>query len=104
MKLLEIIEDLEKEFEYVINMFPIESWKFFKFGRGGPYYEKLVSLTKKKEKYDKKIFNYFELEKDTASFGKLIVLCLRNETPKTKYKAIDTIKRQLRHMKRKLNA
>lgn len=103
MELIEIIEDLENEFNNMLCIFPMRDWKFYKFGRGGPYYEKLISLTEKTVNHDKRIMNFFQLEKDTASFGKLIVLCMRNDSPKEMYKANETMRRQLIHMKEKLN-
>lgn len=100
MNLESILKLLEEEFEIVEKMFNKDDWKFFKFGRGGPYFRTLTMLQKKSNKYDQIIFDHFGAYEETASFNKLIVLCLFTaKTPKERYKKIDTFRRQIQRMR-----
>jgi len=90
---------LEAEFKTMIELFKKDDWKFFKFGQGGPYKRTLTHLQKKAQDNDSVIFGHFGKHEDTASFGKLIVLCLSAaKTPKERYEEIDTFRRQIKRM------
>jgi hypothetical protein len=102
MELLGIVFDLERQIKSMEDTFITTIWKFYKFGRGGPYFVKLQEFQDKANKFDAKLFDFFKLKKDTASFTNLIVLCL-NSHPKEQEKNISTFKRQIKHMKETLN-
>lgn len=102
MIIKDILDDLKKEIEYMESVFSTEDWKFYKFGRGGPYYSKLIEMTEKCIKSDEKLRNHFKLKKDTASYGTLIVLCMGNDI-KERTKSLNRFKRQINHMREKLN-
>ena len=97
-----ILKILEEDFEATVKMFKEEDWKFFKFGRGGPYYRYLTMLQKKSNEWDQEIFNYFGTNEETASFNKLVVVCLQHENPKEMYKLIDSFRRRIIRMRKKL--
>lgn len=100
MTLGAILKELEEEFEAMIKLFSTKEWQFFKFGEGGPYKRTLTHLMEKSNKFDQIIFDHFGAGEETASFNKLIVLCLSvADTPRERYKNIDTFKRQIARMK-----
>ncbi len=100
MTLEAIIKELEEEFETMTELFGREEWQFFKFGQGGPYKRTLTKLMEKSKKYDQIIFDHFGLREEIASFNKLIILSIDiAETPKDRYKNLDTLKRQIQRMK-----
>ena len=103
MPLDKILKMLEEEFNIMLELFEKEDWKFFKFGQGGPYKRTLTKLQRKSNDHDKEIFNRFGVREETASFNKLIVLCLSvAENHKERYKNLDTFKRQIKRMRRQL--
>ncbi len=95
-----ILKGLGEEFERMKRLFDKDDWKFYKFGRGGPYKRTLTKLMEKSKEYDQTLFDHFGAGEETASYNKLIVLCLSvADTPKERYKNIDTFKRQIERMK-----
>lgn len=98
-ELTTVLKILQDECDGMTELFYTEDWKKFKFGQGGPYKRTLSLLQKKANDYDQIIFDFFGAHEETASFNKLIVICLKNETPKELYKNVDTFKRQLKRMK-----
>lgn len=96
-----ILKMLGEEFERMEALFDDEDWKFYKFGRGGPYKRTLTKLQEKAKAHDQILFDYFGANEETASFNKLIVLCLSVANyPKERYKNIDTFKRQIQRMRK----
>lgn len=96
-----VLKMLEEEFELMANTFETENWKFYKFGRGGPYFRTLTHLQEKSKKHDHKIFKFFGLQEETASFTKLITLSLHaTKNPKERFKNIDTFRRQIKRMRK----
>ncbi len=92
---------LEHEFNTMEDLFNKDDWKFFKFGRGGPYKRTLTRLQKLAGKHDQVLFDHFGANEETASFNKLIVLCLSAaKIPKDRYKDILRFQRQINRMKR----
>lgn len=92
---------LEDQFNIMSELFEKDDWKFYKFGQGGPYKRTLTQLQGMANDYDKEIFDRFGLNKEVASFKKLIVLCLSvAKEPKERYKNLDTFKRQIKMMRR----
>jgi len=95
-----ILKLLEEEFERMITLFKEDDWKFYKFGQGGPYKRTLSHIQKMSKKYDKIIFARFGINKETASFNKLIVICLQTaKNSKLDYKHTNTFKRQITWMR-----
>lgn len=95
---------LSEEFEKLIELFDKEDWKFYKFGKGGPYSRTLTKIQYMSNDHDEQIFKYFGSHEETASFNKLVVLCIRNESPRVMHKLIDTFRRQIERMRRVLRA
>ncbi|MCP4650422.1 MAG: hypothetical protein GY853_10135 [PVC group bacterium] len=91
---------LSEKFEEMVELFDDKDWKFYKFGRGGPYKRTLTKIQEMSNEHDKIIFKFFGAYEETASFNKLIVLCLRNETPKEMHKHIDNFRRQIKRMRK----
>ncbi|MDP8268290.1 MAG: hypothetical protein P9L97_06125 [Candidatus Tenebribacter davisii] len=92
---------LEEVFEEQVILFGTDDWKFYKFGLGGPYKRNLTKLQRLSDDHDEVIQTHFGLSEETASFNKLIVLCLSAaKDPKERFKNIDTFRRQIARMKR----
>jgi len=95
-----ILKMLEEEFEIMVKLFNDDTWKFYKFGQGGPYKRTLTKLQEKSNKYDQVISDFFGFSKETASFKKLVVLCISAvDSPKERYDKIDTFRRQIKLMR-----
>jgi hypothetical protein len=96
-----ILKLLKEEFERMEKLFDDKDWKFFKFGQGGPYKRTLTHLQEKAHKYDQIIFDHFGAIEETASFNKLIILCISAaKDSKERYDNIDTFKRQIIRMRK----
>ena len=92
---------LEVEFETMCELFKKDDWKFFKFGQGGPYKRTLTLLQKKAKEHDQVLFDHFGVNEETASFNKLIILCLSAAPePQNRFKDIDRFKRQIKRMRK----
>jgi len=101
MPIEEIVKLLNEIFKDMVKTFEKDDWKFYKFGRGGPYKRTLTHLQKMAQKYDQIIFDHFGLHEEIASFGKLTVLSLSvAKTHKDRYKNIATFRRQIQRMKK----
>ena len=99
-----IINRLEKDFQKMEVLFDNPKWRFYKFGKGGPWNGTLKELQTKTIKYDKKIFNHFirTPEIEVSSYNRLLTLCLHLgvvKTPQEGYKSIKSFQRQLTMMK-----
>jgi hypothetical protein len=83
------------------ELFEKDDWKFFKFGRGGPYKRTLTLMQKKAKEYDPILFEHFGAHEETASFNKLIVLCISiSDSPKDRFKKQDKFQRQINRMRK----
>lgn len=101
-----ILELLEEDLQNLTkNVLPTRDWKFYKFGKGGPYKDLLPHLQKRSVMYDKKIQEYFLVDvKDYASWTRLLQICiLSNPLPVELYTHLSTIERQIQMMKRFIN-
>lgn len=95
----DILKILAEDFDKMEILFDDKEWKFYKFGRGGPYKRTLTHLQEKATKYDAVIFQHFGVGAEIASFSSLINLCLFTaQKPKERYKGIDTFRRQVVRM------
>lgn len=100
----EIIKSLEENFIDLTEIMKSKEWKFFKFGKGGPYSDVLPHLEIRSRAYDERIQKHFLVDKKNyASFTRLIQLGLSNDSPSELYNKMDEIKRQIRLMKRFVN-
>lgn len=96
-----VLKILEHEFKTMKELFEKDDWKFFKFGQGGPYKRTLTLMQKKAKEYDPVLIDHFGLHKETASFNKLIVLCISaSKNPKDRHKDIDRFQRQINRMRK----
>ena len=101
MEIKNILKLLEETFNGMVELFEKEDWKFYKFGQGGPYKRTLTSLQKMSNEHDPILFDHFGAGEETASFNKIIVLCLSTaKNTKEQYGNIDTFKRQIVRMKK----
>lgn len=98
-KILNLLEeDLHNLAE---NVLPTKDWKFYKFGKGGPYKDLLPHLQKRSTKYDEKIQEHFLVDtKEYVSWTRLLQLCiLHNPLPTEVYKYVSTMERQIKRMR-----
>ena len=96
-----VLKKLDHEFKTMKDLFEKDDWKFFKFGQGGPYKRTLSLIQKMSNKHDPVLFEHFGLNEETASFNKLIVLCISaSKNPKDRYKDIDRFQRQINRMRK----
>jgi len=95
---------LDEEFEALAKLFPTKDWKMFKFGLGGPHKRVLQRLTHMAHEYDAIIIERFGLNKEIATFRRLVGLGLRNDdTYKELYKHVDTFRRQIKRQRGELD-
>lgn len=97
----DVLKILEHEFNEMKALFDKDNWKFFKFGQGGPYKRTLTRLQKLSNDHDPVLFGHFGAFEETASFNKLIVLCLSAaDNPKDRYKELDGFERRIQRMRK----
>lgn len=96
-----VFKILDFEFERIVNLFSTETWKFYKFGQGGPHKRELTRLTKFANEMDLVIFENFGEHEENASFSKLIVLCLSISKDANEHSIID-FRNQLKRMRKQL--
>lgn len=84
---------LERQFLEMTEIMQKKDWKFYKFGLGGPYKDKLPELKFLAEKWDNVLHKEFskkyknnpiflipsKAKKEYVGFNTLVVLCLQND-------------------------
>ena len=88
-----VLDLLSEEFEAIVELFPNDDWKFFKFGKGGPYNDLLCKLQDLADAYDKQIILRF-LGKDEINTitNQLSALCSEGKLAENPNKQIATFR------------
>lgn len=102
MHISKMVKELDDAITTMEKTFEDKQWDFYKFGKGGPFNHLLLKFQRLTHKCDFPMREYFKLERDTASFVRLITVSLMYDK-KERWKAMHRLKRQVADMKEKAN-